>query len=142
MQAKARQTLNSAIDYTYRVGVRLDKDRAAVEARTLALRLLSLAKEGYANLDAASIMSFGLCHSKYLRRTAERIQFMNDQLARCVALCIPDYCETEARHAALVKAARLRRQQSQGGLMHAESEPWETRSEEQKPLHRLSGRIA
>lgn len=115
VRARARQSLDGAIDYTYRVGVSLDKTRAAVEARTLALRLLGLAKRGEANLDLATMLCFGLYHKEYLRRTAEREQFMNAELLRC----IPDYDPEEARHAAMGKASRVRRSKSFSGSLHA-----------------------
>jgi hypothetical protein len=115
VRARARQRLDGAIEYTYHVGLQLDHDRAAVEARTLALRLLGMAKRGEANLDAACILSFGLCHSQYLKRTAERVQFLNNELERC----IPDYDPAEARHAAMEKAGRVRRSKSFSGSLHA-----------------------
>jgi hypothetical protein len=141
MRAKAKQTLEGAIQYTYRVGVRLDHDRADREARTLALRIMSLAKEGFApNLDAASIMAFGLCHTQYLKRTAERIQLMNAELARCIALCIPDYDPAEARHAAMVKAGRKRRPEAFSGNLYEMLE--EERSAQPQPMRNVPRKTA
>jgi hypothetical protein len=129
--------LNSAIEYTWRVGVALDGNRAAVEARTLALRLLGLAKRGEANLDLATLLSFGLYHKEYLRRTAEREQMMR---AEFLAL-LPDYDPIEARrYEAMVKAGRKRRPEAFSGNLY--EMPKEERSTQPQPLRKVPRKTA
>ena len=90
MRAPTRAILDDAIAYIYAVGVRLDQDRQAVESRTLALRILSLAKQGTPDLNYASFLAFGCNHERYLTRTAERNRMLQDEFNRL----IPDFDPT------------------------------------------------
>src|SRR6266852_7900398 len=83
-------TLEHAIDYTYSVSLTLARTREDHEDFSIALRLLSLLRDGWATGDLfnlACAYTGGLCHKKYLRRRAESADFERRELLAI----IPEY---------------------------------------------------
>ncbi len=82
--------LEHAIDYLWGESQKRARTRQDHEDFTIALRLLSLLRDGWQTGDLfnlACCYAVGLCHKKYLRRCAERAEFERLELLRC----IPDY---------------------------------------------------